>query len=219
MCTGLGPFAFNKLNWTELKDCSVLNIVSLKPWSERPIRLNSTGSWVELSRIVRAIIAPDALWSLLRLRKTEKPIFFVSRRVLNMFGNYATELSWVESDLALWSRPKLEKKLVATHQLLPNDKSLHHCRASRLVKALPSLDEPRILRAQRRDLLVDRLDRYGHFFCYVVSGFLFLIIVTIGLVVNGAQAWMFVPPVKIFDRGRHQNAYKRQLWRSRSCFK
>ena len=81
------------------------------------------------------------------------------------------------------------------------------------------IDEPRILRAQRRDLLVDRLDRYGHFFCYVVSGFLFLIIVTIGLVVNGAQAWMFVPPVKIFDRGRHQNAYKRQLWRSRSCFK
>ena len=109
-----------ELSWVESSDHSARRaVITLKAWSQRPIRLNSTQlasrvelSWVESSRIVRVITARRALWSLLRPDSTQLDwiwrkyfSFWPVGGVLNMFTNSTTR--WVESDRALWSRQKL----------------------------------------------------------------------------------------------------------------
>ena len=65
-------------------------------------QLNSTGSWVELSRVVRVFTLPDAVWMLLRPDSTRlKIVSFLP------VASLLVELSWVESRRAVWTVQKL----------------------------------------------------------------------------------------------------------------
>jgi len=68
-------------------------------------QLNSTGSWDELSLKSDHIVSGDVITLRTQLN-WDRPVFCQSRQSEQVL-NFYNQLSWVESDQAVWSREKL----------------------------------------------------------------------------------------------------------------